>query len=130
MQENRKARLASVIMEELSVQIRHLKDPRVPSITLTSVDVAHDGSHATVFFTLLGGNDDRDKVKGALEGLASASGLLRRHLAKVLTIRHVPTLNFKEDRGLDNALRVHALLQEIDGAKKPADDEGSGPTDA
>ncbi len=117
MQETRKARLASVIIEELSVQIRQLKDPRIPSITLTSVEVAQDGSHATVLFCLLGGNSDREKVENALEGLTSASGLLRRHLGKVLTVRHIPSISFKEDRGLDNALRVHELLKQLENEK-------------
>jgi ribosome-binding factor A len=117
----RRARLAAVVQEELSVKIRGLKDPRVPSVTITRVDVTKEGDQATVFFTLLGAAlvedlDDpahKEAVKECLDGLKSASGFLRRHLASVLTIRHVPTLIFREDRGVQNATRVHELLKKI-----------------
>lgn len=113
MNETRKARLSAVIQEELSVVVRTLKDPRIPLLTFTRVDVVDDGSQATVYISLLQGNSDRDQVKDCLEGLKSSAGFLRRHLAKVLTIRHIPNLIFKEDRGLENTLRVHELLREI-----------------
>jgi ribosome-binding factor A len=118
MQENRKARLASVIQKELSIAVRSIKDPRVPSVTFTQVDVADDGSQATVAVMVLGGagslgdHSDREAIRDALEGLKSASGYLRRHLAKILTIRHIPSLIFREDRGLANVSRVHELLKQ------------------
>jgi ribosome-binding factor A len=118
MQENRKARLASVIQKELSMAVRSIKDPRVPSVTFTQVEVADDGSQATVYVMVLGGagslgdHADREAIRDCLEGLKSASGYLRRHLAKILTIRHIPSLLFKEDRGLANVSRVHELLKQ------------------
>ena len=122
MQENRKARLASVIQKELSQAVRSIKDPRVPSVTFTQVEVADDGSQATVFVMVLGGagslgdHADREAIRDCLEGLKSASGYLRRHLAKILTIRHIPSLIFKEDRGLANVSRVHELLKQANVA--------------
>ncbi len=138
MQENRKARLASVIQKELSIAVRSIKDPRVPTVTFTQVDVADDGSQATIAVMVLGGagslgdHSDREAIKDALEGLKSASGYLRRHLAKILTIRHIPSLIFREDRGLANVSRVHELLKQANVADttrdpapepSPADDE-------
>lgn len=125
MQETRRQRLQAVIQEELSMVVpREVKDPRVPSITITSVEVTADGSQATVYISILGSSsvslDDpeaekaaRQNVKDCLEGLASASGYLRRHLAKALTVRHIPTLIFREDRGFENTIRVHELLKKI-----------------
>lgn len=115
MQETRRQRLQSVILEELSTVVpREVKDPRVGSVTFTSCQVAQDGSHATVFVSILGGTEVGSKeMKDCLEGLTSASGYLRRHLAKILSLRHVPTLAFKEDRGFENTLRVNELLKKI-----------------
>lgn len=114
MNETRKARLSAVIQEELSVQVRGLKDPRIPGLlTFTRVEVTDDGSQATVYVSFMGASDDREKVKDAIDGLKSSAGFLRRHLAKVLTIRHIPNLIFKEDRGLENTLRVHELLKQV-----------------
>lgn len=123
MQETRKARLASVIQQELSVAVRSIKDPRVPSVTFTQVEVADDGSQATIYVMILGGEGslgdhaDRAAIRDCLEGLKSASGYLRRHLAKILTIRHIPSLFFKEDRGLANVSRVHELLKQVESGK-------------
>lgn len=147
MQETRRARLQSVIQEELSrVVPREVKDPRVPPITFTDVQVTQDGSQATIFVSILGGAQGghdgapplsekgaQIRMQDCISGLSSASGFLRRHLARVLNVRHVPTLIFKEDRGFENALRVHELLKTLDlpVATKPAssstpDNSGSG----
>jgi ribosome-binding factor A len=125
MQETRRQRLQAVILEELSMVVpREVKDPRVGSVTFTSVEVTPDGSQATVNVSLLGASqvntDDpvaakeaAQKMKDCVEGLQSAAGYLRRHLAKILTVRHIPTLIFKEDRGFENTIRVHELLKKI-----------------
>src|SRR4051812_4792514 len=118
MQSTRRMRLQSVIQDELSSFIaREIKDPRIPPLTLTAVEVSEDASQATIFVAVLGGlhggldgnpalsdKEASEKMKACLTGLTSATGLLRRHLARVLTIRHVPSLIFKEDRGFENAI--------------------------
>jgi ribosome-binding factor A len=128
----RRARLAAVIQQELSTVVpRELKDPRIPSVTFTQVEVVQDGSQATVWVSILGGaaggHDGAPPLseKGAqlrmqdcLDGLASATGFLRRHLAKILSIRYIPSLIFKEDRGFENAIRVQELLSQIEPQKK------------
>lgn len=127
MQETRRARLQAVIQEELSQVVpREVKDPRIPSVTFTAVQVTADGGQATVFVAILGGaQGGRDgapplseegaklRMKDCIDGLNSAAGYLRRHLARILTVRHIPTLIFREDRGFENSLRVHELLREI-----------------
>ena len=128
MQEVRRQRLQGVILEELSMLARTLKDPRIPPLTFTSCEVTPDAEQATVYVLILGGSkaefegedipalsDEgaRLRMKDCLDGLASASGFMRRHLAKILSIRHIPQLVFREDKGLDNSLKVHALLKKI-----------------
>ena len=124
MDATRRARLQQLILEELSVRIsRKIKDPRVPSLTLTRVELTQDAGQATVYFTLLGETpsedpDYRKRVDDCQEGLNSAIGFLRREIGKVLTVRQMPTLVFKEDRGLANTLRVHELLKQLEGEKR------------
>lgn len=127
MQETRRMRLQAVILEELSTVVpREVKDPRVPPVTFTAVEVSQDGSQAIVFVSILGGahgghdgapplSDKGAKLRmeDCIAGLTSASGYLRRHLAKILTVRHIPSLIFKEDRGFENAIRVQELLKKI-----------------
>lgn len=129
MQATRRARLQAVIQQELSLVVRDIKDPRVKPLTFTGVEVSPDAGMATVFVTLLGGmvldpetsDDEREKaeqvhkrqMRECLDGLTSAKGFLRRHLAGILQLRTVPELTFREDKGLDNASRVHELLKQI-----------------
>ncbi len=109
--------MQAVIQEELSVIIpSRVKDPRVTDLTITQVEMSPDGSHATVYFTLFNGLDpdtDPMKIKTCIEGLASAKGFLRRHIATVLNTKYVPDLLFRQDKGFFNTQRVHELLKEI-----------------
>jgi ribosome-binding factor A len=127
-QETRRKRLQAVIQQELSLVVpREVKDPRVPPVTFTQVEVTQDGSQATVYVALFGGLQGglegepplteaqaNKKMRECITGLKSASGFLRRHLSSVLTVRHIPTLIFKEDRGFENTVRVAELLKKIE----------------
>jgi ribosome-binding factor A len=102
-----------VILQELSVAVRDLKDPRVVPLTFTRAEVTQDGSQATVFVLPLGAEADDPRMKDCVAGLTSASGFLRRHLGRALDVRHIPRLIFKADKGLANANRVYDLLKKI-----------------
>lgn len=129
MQETRRMRLQAVIQQELSQVVpREVKDPRIPAVTFTSVEVSQDGSQAIVYVAILGGAHGglldgapplsdaaaTKRMQDCINGLKSASGFLRRHLARILTVRHIPTLIFKEDRGFENVIRVQELLKKIE----------------
>ena len=59
MSRGRPQKVADLIQRELSDLIRReVRDPRVGMVTLTSVDVSPDLSHAKVFFTIL----EKDKI--------------------------------------------------------------------
>jgi ribosome-binding factor A len=124
MDATRRARLAAVIQEELATFVyREVKDPRIPPVTFTRVEVTQDGSQATIYVAILASGSQEGvplsekgvalRMKDCIEGLTSAGGFLRRHLATVLTVRHIPNLIFKEDRGFENTSRVHELLKQI-----------------
>ncbi|HTC24288.1 MAG TPA: 30S ribosome-binding factor RbfA [Gemmatimonadales bacterium] len=93
-----------------------VRDPRVGLVTVTSVQVTNDLSHARVLVAPAG--DDSAKER-ALEGLRSAAGFLRTKVARILSTRIVPELHIELDRGIEHAARINALL---DGLKRePAD---------
>jgi ribosome-binding factor A len=125
-------RLQAVIQEELSTFVpKEVKDPRVAPVTFTAVEVTQDGSQATVYVSIFGGAQGghdgapplsekgaKLRMQDCLDGLTSAAGFMRKHLARVLTVRHIPQLIFREDRGLENANRVHSLLKQISQENK------------
>lgn len=125
MQAIRRARLQAEIQEQVSMLVmRNIKDPRILPLTISNVEVTEDAEHAVIFFMLLGGGTD-DAVNNCKKGLTSAVPFLRRHLAKSLKLRIIPTLAFKEDRGLENAKRVHDLLKVIAKESGSQDDPES-----
>lgn len=126
MESTRRARIESVIREEVSMLLsREIKDPRIPALTLTSVQLTPDAGLATILFITarMGFVSEADQInppqmsekviEDCLAGLASCKGFIRRHLSKVLTLRTMPELVFKADRGLENSQRVHELLRTI-----------------
>jgi ribosome-binding factor A len=99
--------LRQVITEALA---REVRDPRVGFVTVTSVLVTNDLSHARVLVSVPG--EEAEKTR-ALEGLQSAAGFLRSRAARTLTTRTVPELHFELDRGLEHAVRINELLNTI-----------------
>jgi ribosome-binding factor A len=108
---HRPERLAALIQESVAGAVSTLlKDPRVGFLTVTGVTVSPDGSHAIVRVSVMGDQEEKDR---ALQGLESARGFLRSHLAKTLALRTIPELRFELDRGLEHAQRIDRLLAEL-----------------
>ncbi len=113
---SRAGRLADQIQREMAELIRgELKDPRVELVTVTDVEVSGDSQHAQVFFTTLRGEE---AVQPALDGLRSASGLLRSRLAKALRTRTVPELHFVYDESIERGARLSRLIEQAVADKK------------
>ena len=108
---HRPERLAALLQQEVADALTtQVKDPRVGFVTVMGVTVTPDGQHAVVRISVLGGEDEKRR---ALEGLESARGFLRSHLARQLTLRVAPELRFELDRGLEHARRIDAILNQL-----------------
>ena len=70
---------------------RHVKDPRLEMVTITDVRVTGDLQHASVFYTVFGDDEQREK---AARAFTSAQGLFRSRVGKALGLRLTPTLEF------------------------------------
>jgi len=110
---NRKARLQSLILEEISMMLhRDLKDPRLEMVSITEVDISEDLRSAKVYFCLYGNEQQKSDAKS---GFDSASGFIKRELIKRLNIKRVPDLMFIFDKSFDNAQKINKLLSDIKG---------------
>ncbi len=108
---HRPERVAALIHETLAGAASSLlKDPRVGFVTITGVTVTRDIAHAEVRVSVLG--TEEEKVE-AMAGLASATGFLRTHVARTLTLRTAPELHFVLDRGIEHAQRIGQLLDDL-----------------
>ena len=115
-------RVAEMIQRTLAQIIQQeVKTPGLPNfITLSSVKVARDLSHAKVYFTVF--NSDPQETGVVLN---TASGFLRTVLAKTLTLRTVPQLHFIYDESIEYGSRLSRLIDKVNDTDTNKDDEGN-----
>jgi ribosome-binding factor A len=107
----RTERLNDQLREEISDLVqRELKDPRIGGlVSITEVDIAPDLSHAKVFVSVLGSDEERRSTMQALE---AASHFLQRELRRRLTIRRMPELQFVRDDSLAHGAKILDLIEQ------------------
>ena len=86
---------------------RRIKDPRLGFVTVTDVRLTGDSRDATVFYTVLGSEEEHAATAAALR---SATGLIRAQVGKELGLRFTPTLMFVLDAVPENARQIDDLL--------------------
>ena len=86
---------------------RRIKDPRLGFLTVTDVRLTGDSQQATIFYTVLGEEEELANTAAALE---SAKGLLRSEVAKQLGMRQAPSLTFIHDALPESARHLDELL--------------------
>jgi ribosome-binding factor A len=97
-------RIQVIVAEMLE---RRIKDPRLGFVTVTDVRVSGDTQQASVFYTVLGEDDQAVASAVALE---SAKGLIRSEVAKQLGMRHAPSIEFIQDALPDTARHFEEVL--------------------
>lgn len=105
-------RINAEVQKELANLIRgEIKDPRIAPMTcVTDVYVAPDLKTCKVYISVLGGEDARRQT---LEGLRSAEGFMRKHLAKTLNLRNTPELTFVADTSTEYGMTMSAKIDEV-----------------
>ncbi|MDL5352982.1 30S ribosome-binding factor RbfA [Microbacterium sp. zg-YB36] len=110
MSSERQARLADRIRVLIAERLeKGLRDPRLGFTTITDVKVTGDLQHASVFYTVLGTEKERND---SAEALKAATGMLRSEVGRQLSIRLTPTLEFIPDAIPENAGHIEDLLRE------------------
>jgi|SRR5690554_980335 len=87
---------------------RRVKDPRLGFVTVTEVRVTGDLQHASVFYTVLGDEEERSASAAALE---SAKGLIRSEVGRQLGLRLTPAIEFIPDALPDTAKHLEEALR-------------------
>ena len=107
---SRAARLSDRIRVILAERLeRGLRDPRLGFVTITDVKVSGDLQHASVFYTVLGTDEER---QSSAEALKAATGMLRSEVGKHLNVRLTPSLEFIADAIPENAHPTAARRRE------------------
>jgi ribosome-binding factor A len=97
-------RIQVIVAEYLE---RRAKDPRLGFVTITDVRLTGDLREATVFYTVLGDDDER---AGSAVALDSIKGVLRTEVGRRTGVKHTPSLTFMLDALPDTAKNIDDLL--------------------
>ena len=117
----RSQRVADVVRAELSrLILLEAHDPDLHRVTVTDVEMPPDLRSARVYFSCLGGDDEREKAGVALR---RAAGYLRGEVGRRCQLRYAPELHFIDDRSLERGARIEELLQQVLPPAGPPDEE-------
>ncbi|HYT27217.1 MAG TPA: 30S ribosome-binding factor RbfA [Actinomycetota bacterium] len=107
----RSRRLAETVRRLVSewVEAEHA-DGRLGLVTVTDVRMTGDLRHATVWWTVLGGEEEQAATAAALDEVV---GQARTYVAQRVRIRHAPTLEFRLDDVPGHGARIDRLLAEL-----------------
>jgi ribosome-binding factor A len=100
-----RAEIARVLREEVA-------DPRARLVSVLRVEVSPDLRNATVYWSRIE-TPDGAALESVAEGLASAAPFVRRQLARALSLRRMPALEFRRDPSLELGDRTLSVLREL-----------------
>ncbi len=114
-------RVNGEVMRELSRIISmEIKDPRInPMTSVTDVIVTPDLKYCKAFISVLG---DKEAAQETLAGLKSASGYIRRELARSVNLRNTPELTFVVDNSIEYGIEMSKKIDEVLGDSRSEED--------
>ncbi len=118
---SRMRRVNQILREVIADECAALKDPRIGFMTITDVDTAPDLRAATVFYSVLG---DDDEIKETAAALESASPRIKTAIGESVRIKYLPELYFKVDPSIATGLKISSILA---GLEKERDGDVTDP---
>lgn len=105
-------RVNGEVQKELSMIISYeIKDPRIsPMTSVTDVIVTPDLKYCKAFISVLGDEEDAQET---LKGLNSASGFIRKELARRINLRNTPELLFVIDNSISYGVEMSKRIDEV-----------------
>lgn len=106
----RQERLSEQLREEISlIMDGDLEDPRIGLATITEARVTPDLSHAKIFVSVAGTDEE---AKETLAALNHAAGFIRHQLGFAIRMKRIPEIHFVHDDTVRTAARIEQILQE------------------
>ena len=100
---------------------REIKDPRIHAMTsVTQVMVTPDLKECKAYISVLG--DDQAK-EDTLAGLKSASGYIRKELARSINLRNTPEITFYIDESIEYAINMSKKIDDVLSHDRAVDSE-------
>jgi ribosome-binding factor A len=111
MENRRSKRVADQIKNELGWLIEQkLNDPNKGFITLTRVKLSPDLKLASVYYSVLGNTEVKERSKQVLK---KATHFLRKELGYKVKLKYLPDLRFFYDDSLDYKDHIDQIIKKI-----------------
>lgn len=112
---SRNDRLRELYKELITRLLREVKDPGLTGfLTVTDLSLSVDRKTATVYYSILGSEAEREAAGKALQ---RAAPYLRVLLKKKVTVKVVPSIVFEYDETPRKASRIDELLDKLEKEK-------------
>ncbi|MGH8015663.1 MAG: 30S ribosome-binding factor RbfA [Candidatus Zixiibacteriota bacterium] len=110
-QYKRSVRIGEQIHRELASALGERLEERFTGlVTFTRVRVSDDLRYATVYYSYLGSESNRQSVDSYFR---QEAGRIRKLVGGPLRIRHIPEFRFEFDPSIEEGIRIEQLLNEI-----------------
>lgn len=125
----RPARVAARIQEELADMLLRgeIHEPDAGGVMISSVRVTPDLSIAHIGLRALEPEPTELRKKRIVLAMRRAAGFVRKTIGGRLGIRAAPDLRFHWDQGVDHAVRIETLLDEVRRERAKGPGEGGEP---
>lgn len=102
----------AVLVKEAIAEIiqNEIRDPRLGFLTITGVEMRMNLRKAKVFFSVFGEEKERKKSE---EVLRKAKGFIRHQLARKISLKYIPELEFEIDQLVLQERRVEEILKRL-----------------
>ena len=112
----RSDRVADLIRKEVSdMLMTSVKDPRIGFVTVTRVAVSDDCRQAKIYFSVMGTTEEQQR---AIQGLASATGFIRKELGRRVRLRYTPEISFQFDPSIEYAIHMEEVFHELEKERR------------
>jgi ribosome-binding factor A len=113
-------RIQEIVAEALE---RRIKDPRLGFVTVTDVRVSPDLTDATVFYTVLGTDEE---AAGTAAALTSATGLIRSEVGRRTGVKFTPSVTFVRDALPGTVKAIDDLLAQAEMRDRELHERAAG----
>ena len=107
-------RINSLIRQEVADIIqKKLNSPKIGFVSITEVDVSKDCRHATIFYSQIGSDEEKEVT---FKTLKQHGKFIKGELGKVLHLKTIPDLKFEYDHSLETGVdlvnKINKLSEE------------------
>jgi len=109
MKRDRSGRVGDEMQKIISAILRgEINDPRIPLLlSVLEVRMSHDLSHATVYLSMMGTDEEK---KECVEAINRAAGFIKREAMKRISLRVAPEIQYVFDDSIEKGMELMSLI--------------------